>query len=202
MVSVWLAPSSMWSFTTRLTILMTEKLHHEYPHGAPTLLETEIYPLRWDVSSAHEPPDINGLPSLDYAVYLFETVKFHLGQSYRIFDEEAFLNNLHIFYHGDAVQRATEYRLWFIQFLLVISFGTALLSRTKGVEPPGSKFFVRAMSLLPDLASLWKDSLLAIEVLAMAGLYLYSIDQRESAHIYVSPNRNRLACNFLIPMIP
>ncbi|PYH76783.1 hypothetical protein BO82DRAFT_436379 [Aspergillus uvarum CBS 121591] len=40
------------------------------------------------------------------------------------------------------------------------------------------------MSLMPDHASLWKDSLLlAIEVPALASLYLYSIDQRESAHI-------------------
>ncbi|QQK40056.1 Zn(II)2Cys6 transcription factor [Penicillium digitatum] len=36
---IWLAPSSMWSFTTRLTILMSEKLHHGYPRNAPTLEE-------------------------------------------------------------------------------------------------------------------------------------------------------------------
>lgn len=166
--------------------MMTEQLYHEYPHNAPTLLETEIYPIRWDVCSIHQPPDISGLPSLDYALYLFETVKFHLGQSYRFFDEGAFLSNLHEFYHGNAAQRAADYRLWFIQFLLVVSFGTALLSRSKGTDPPGSKFFTRAMSLMPDHASLWKDSLLAIEVLAMAALYLYSIDQRESGQIYVS----------------
>ncbi|QQK40055.1 Zn(II)2Cys6 transcription factor [Penicillium digitatum] len=41
------------------------------------------------------------------------------------------------------------------------------------------------MSLIPDHASLWKDSLPAIEVLAIAALYLYSIDQRESAYIYL-----------------
>ncbi|RMZ46286.1 hypothetical protein CA14_008158 [Aspergillus flavus] len=81
---------------------------------------------------------------------------------------------------------ATEHRLWFILFLLVLAFGTAFLHRSKrSKDPPGSKFFIRAMSLMPDHAPLWKGSLLAIEVLGMAGLYLYSIDQRESAHIYV-----------------
>lgn len=81
---------------------------------------------------------------------------------------------------------ATEHRLWFIQFLLVLAFGTAFLHRSgRSKDPPGSKFFIRAMSLMPDQAPLWKGSLLAIEVLGMAGLYLYSIDQRESAHIYV-----------------
>ncbi|GKZ67843.1 hypothetical protein AnigIFM50267_002395 [Aspergillus niger] len=173
----------MWSFTTRLTILMTEKLHSKYPDGAPSLVEKEVYPLRWDSCASNERPDISGLPSLDYALYLFDTVKFHLGQNYRFFDEELFIKNIHEFYHGDPVKMAREHRLWFVQYLLVLSFGTAFLSRTKSDDPPGSNFFVRAMSLMPHHASLWKDSLLAIEVLALAGLYLYSIDQRESAYI-------------------
>lgn len=88
---------------------------------------------------------------------------------------------------------ASEQRLWFIQYLLVLSFGSAFLSRTKSDDPPGSHFFVRAMSLMPNHSSLWKDSLLAIEVLAMVGLYLYSIDQRESAYIYVSTSKFFLA---------
>ena len=198
---VWLAPSSMWSFTTRLTILMTEKLYSTYPDSAPTLAAKEVYPLRWDSCASKELPDISGLPSLDYALYLFETVKFHLGQSYRFFDEDKFLENLHEFYHGDPVRMVTESRLWFIQYLLVLSFGTAFLCRTKSDEPPGSVFFVRAMSLMPDHASLWKDSLLGIEVLAMTGLYLYSIDQRESAYIYVS-ELSRFRFSESISLIP
>ncbi|PYI20213.1 hypothetical protein BO99DRAFT_383021 [Aspergillus violaceofuscus CBS 115571] len=182
---IWLAPSSMWSFTTRLTILMTEKLHRRYPHNAPTLRAKEIYPLRWDVCPASRPPDIAGLPSLDYSLYLFNTVKFHLGQL-RFFNEEQFVERLRDFYHGNPAAIAMKYRLWLIQLLLVLSFGTALLCRAKSPDqPPGSRFFARAMSLMPDHASLWKDSLLAIEVLALASLYLYSIDQRESAHIYL-----------------
>lgn len=183
---VWLAPSSMWSFTTRLAILISETLHYKYPESAPTLVEKEVYPLRWECCATKEQPDISGLPSLDYALYLFDTVKFHLGQSYRFFDEEQFIQNLNEFYHGDPISMASEQRLWFIQYLLVLSFGSAFLSRTKSDDPPGSQFFVRAMSLMPNHTSLWKDSLLAIEVLAMVGLYLYSIDQRESAYIYVS----------------
>lgn len=186
MSAVWLAPSSMWSFTTRLTILMTEKLYSRYPDSAPTLVEKEVYPLRWDRCSSKDAPDITGLPSLDHALYLFATVKFHLGQNYRFFDEDQFIQNVREFYQGDPVRMATEHQLWYIQYLLVLSFGTAFLCRTRSDKPPGAEFFVRAMSLMPDHASLWKDSLLAIEVLALAGLYFYSIDQRESAYIYVS----------------
>ena len=165
---------------------MSEQLHHEFPYDAPTLVEKEIYSLRWDICPESEPPDISGLPSLDYALYLFDTVKFQLGQSFRFFDEKQFVNYLQEFYHGEPAKMAAEYRLWFIQFLLVLAFGTALLCRSKSSQPPGAKFFLRAMSLMPYHASMWKDSLMASEVLAMASLYLYSIDQRESAHINVS----------------
>ena len=165
---------------------MSEELHHEYPQNAPTLIEREVYPLRWNLCSANDAPDITGLPSLDYALYLFDTVKFQLGQSFRFFDEKQFAKRLQEFYHGEPAKMASEYCLWFIQFLLVVAFGTALLCRSKSAQPPGSQFFVRAMSLMPYHAPMWKDSLLASEVLAMASLYLYSIDQRESAVLHVS----------------
>lgn len=166
--------------------MMTEKLHLESPYTVPNSLDQDIYPLHWTPIPVDDPPDISGLPSVDHALYLFNTVKFHLDHNYRFFDEETFLGNVHEFYYGNAVKMATEGRLWFVHFLLVLAFGNAFLLQSRNSKaPPGSKFFVRAMSLVPDHASLWKDSLLAIEVLALAGLYLYSIDHRESAHIYV-----------------
>ncbi|KAL1634393.1 hypothetical protein SLS56_002403 [Neofusicoccum ribis] len=129
--------------------------------------------------------NITGLPSMDHALYLFNTVKFHL--SYRFFDDGEFTKNVHEFYYGKAQEKATESRLWFVQFLIILAFGNALVrhkSRTPR-KPRGAKYFVRAMSLMPDHTSMWKDSLLGIEVLILAGLYLYSIDQKESAHVYV-----------------
>lgn len=166
--------------------MMAEKLHLESPYTIPNSLDQEIYPLHWRHAAADGPVDISGLPSIDHVLYLFNTVKFHLGQSYRFFDEETFLNYIHEFYYGNALKKATECRLWFVQFLLVLAFGNAFLQQSRNTkDPPGSKFFVRAMSLMPDHASLWRDGLLAVEVLALAGLYLYSIDHRESAHVYV-----------------
>ncbi|KAF4902225.1 Thiamine repressible genes regulatory protein thi1 [Colletotrichum viniferum] len=184
---IWLAPSSTWSFTARLTLMMAENLQLETPFSAPSFLNDEIHTLKWSAAGADEPPDIKGLPSIEHALYLYNTVKFHLGQNYQFLDDEVFVQNVNEFYYGNPVQKAAESRLWFIQFLLVLSFGQAFLSRSKTPkEPPGSKFFIRAMSLLPDPSLLWKDSLLAIEVLALAGLYLYSIYQRESAQLYVA----------------
>ncbi|KAE8420921.1 Zn(II)2Cys6 transcription factor [Aspergillus pseudocaelatus] len=183
---IWLAPTSVWSFTARLSVMLSEKLQLASPYTTPSQLDKDIYPLQWKQATAEGPPDISGLPSIDHALYLFNTVKFHLGVKYRFFDEDNFLAHIHEFYEGNAAEKANESRLWFVQFLLVLAFGNAFLLQSRNVkDPPGSKFFVRAMALMPDHASLWKDSLLASETLALAGLYLYCIDHRESAHVYV-----------------
>lgn len=131
--------------------------------------------------------DLSGLPSIDYAFYLFRTVRFHLGQDYYLVEDHDFEDNLREFYYGNAAQKVVSSRLWFVQFLIVLAFGHAFLLSSKGSDAPGSKFFVRAMALMPSHSSLWKDSLLAIQVSALAALYLYSVDKREPAHIYVSP---------------
>ncbi|KAB8248430.1 hypothetical protein BDV35DRAFT_403587 [Aspergillus flavus] len=183
---IWLAPSSMWSFTARLTLMMTERLNLE-SHSAPNLIDRDIYLLHWRPAPPDDQPDIHGLPSLDHALYLLNTVMFYMGQNYFLFEKKTFLAHLHEFYYGDALSKAMEYKLWFVQYLLVLAFGSAfVIQPTKNTrEPPGAKYFIRAMSLMPEHSTLWKDSLLAIEVLGLAGLYLYSIDHRESAHVYL-----------------
>lgn len=177
----------MWSFTARLTLMMTERLNLE-SHSAPNLIDRDIYLLHWRPAPPDDQPDIHGLPSLDHALYLLNTVMFYMGQNYFLFEKKTFLAHLHEFYYGDALSKAMEYKLWFVQYLLVLAFGSAfVIQPTKNTrEPPGAKYFIRAMSLMPEHSTLWKDSLLAIEVLGLAGLYLYSIDHRESAHVYVS----------------
>ncbi|KAL3493276.1 fungal-specific transcription factor domain-containing protein [Aspergillus germanicus] len=183
---VWLAPTSLWSLTTRLSLMMADNLELDSPYRVPSSLDKEIYPLRWTPVPLEDPPDITGLPSIDDALYLFNTVKHHLDQHYRFFDDKAFTARLKEFYSGNSLQFATENRLWFVSFLLILAFGNAFLLRNRNsTTPPGSKFFVRAMSLIPDYTNLWTDGLLAVEVLALAGLYLYCIDHRESAHVYV-----------------
>lgn len=171
--------------------MMAENLHLESPYKVPSSLDKEVYPLRWRSAPAEDPPDISGLPSIDDALYLFNTVKHHLDQHYRFFDEESFTARLQEFYSGNSLQKATENRLWFVHFLLVLAFGNAFLLRSRNTkDAPGSKFFLRAMSLMPDYTNLWTDGLLAVEVLALTGLYLYSIDHRESAHVYVRSSQN------------
>lgn len=118
---------------------------------------------------------------------MLSTVKFHLSPLYRFFDEREFLTNLHEFYNH-APEKAQESRLWYIQFLIILAFGEALLTPVRTAENTGSwtRFFIRALSLLPDITGLWRDPILAIEVLALIALYFHSVDMRDTAYCYVS----------------
>ncbi|KAL4952954.1 hypothetical protein BDW69DRAFT_195255 [Aspergillus filifer] len=182
----WLAPTSAWSFTARLKLMIAEKLNIEAQYSDPELFDGDLYPIQWAPVAPGLPPDISNLPSIDHALYLFNTVKFHLGHNFRIVHEPEFVENVHRFYYGDAVKQACESRLWLVEFLLVLAFGNAFLAQGKSATgPPGAKYFVRAMSLMPDHTSLSRGGFVAIEALALTGLYLYSIDHRSSAHVYI-----------------
>ncbi|KAF9872457.1 hypothetical protein CkaCkLH20_09954 [Colletotrichum karsti] len=185
---IWLAPWSTWSFTMRLMLILGEKLKPSAPPIPKQMLVDDIYDIPLKSFSPSHFPDTRYLPSLDHALYLFNTVKFHLGQTYRFFDDAEFESQIREFYSGHVAQKAAESRLWFAKFLLVLAFGTAFHARpghAESKDPPGGKFFMQAMSILPDNLQLWRDSLMATEVLAMIGLYLFSIDERESAHVYL-----------------
>ncbi|OOQ91732.1 Zn(II)2Cys6 transcription factor [Penicillium brasilianum] len=185
---IWLAPSSAWSLTARLIVMMTEKLEVDSTNDPPRFyLDGDIYPFAWNRVTNADPVDMSGLPSLDYALHLFQIVQFHLGQAYRIFDHDSFVTRIRQFYNSPSDGKAAEPRFWFVQFLMVLALGNAFLSRPRNQkDPPGAKFFARAMSAMPNYTSTGKDSLLAIEALALVGLYLYAIDHREAAHVHVS----------------
>ena len=112
--------------------------------------------------------------------------RFHLGQIYRFFEADSFRARIHDLYnHREPAATATS-KIWFVQFLLVVAFGNAFLSRKKCRKPPGSRFFARAMFLMPKHIQMGKDCFMLMEALALASLYLYAVDYREEAHINVS----------------
>jgi hypothetical protein len=165
--------------------MLSETLYPQDSSLPPSLFSTEIYTLTYKTSAAHDLPDVTDLPSLNHALYLFNAVKFHLGQTYRLYDEDEFEKEIRDFY-PNALQKAADCPLWFSKFLLTMAFGTAFHAPPRdSPDAPGSKFFIRAMALMPDSNSLWKDSFLAMEVLALGGLYLHSVDQREGANFFV-----------------
>jgi len=148
--------------------------------------DASAYMLDLSNCQAALPPDISGLPTLDLALYLTNTVKFNICQTFNLFDEIEFTKTLHDFYNSPA-QVANKSRLWYVQFLVVIAFGKAFLQQGRADStPPGSIFFVRAMNLLPSSESLYSEPVPAIETLCMISLYLQSADMRCSAYSYVS----------------
>ncbi|KAL4883600.1 fungal-specific transcription factor domain-containing protein [Aspergillus karnatakaensis] len=186
---IWLAPSSPWSLTRRLIVMMTDKFDQSSVHDLPPpYLDGDIYPLSWNSITllGKSPIDTSNLPSLDYALYLFNIVRFRLGQGYRFFETDLFITRMNRFYATRPDESATEPRFWLVQFLMVLALGNAFLARPRNQrDPPGSKYFNRAMAAMPPFTSTGKDSLLAIEALALVSLYLYAIDHREAAHVHI-----------------
>lgn len=149
-------------------------------------MDGDAYEIHWRKASSEEAPDISGLPSLEHALYILNTVQFHFGHLYRMFDESEFLRHLYGFYE-DAAAKVQESGLWYIQFLVILAFGDAFLAPVrKANNASWTKFFSRAMSLLPDTTDMWREPTLATEVLALIALYLHSVDMRDNSYCYVS----------------
>ncbi|KAL0939637.1 uncharacterized protein CTRU02_206247 [Colletotrichum truncatum] len=183
----WLGPTSTWAYSRQvLTMIQGQLVQHESPE-VPLKVDAQAFKLDWPSSRevvSKPPVDI---PSLDYALYLTNTVKFHLGQTYHLFEEELFMNGLYQFYRSGLKTGSTANgRLWYIHFLLIMAFGKALLvPGTPDQNPPGSGLVSRALELLPDTHGLYEDPVLSVEILCCLALYLQSVDHRNSAYTYI-----------------
>lgn len=132
-------------------------------------------------------PEAPPLPSLDHAIYLLNTVKFHCGQVFHLFDEESFTKYMYDFYSDPSAQMTTG-SLEYIHLLVILAFGKALVGNNyQGKRPPGAEYFVKALQLLPSVHVLFGQPILATEVLCCIALYFQCLDYRHSAHNFVSP---------------
>ncbi|KAF6798770.1 hypothetical protein CSOJ01_12659 [Colletotrichum sojae] len=183
----WLGLSSTWAYSRQVLNLIQGHLgQHESPE-VPLNVDAQAFKLDWPSCRDFAPRPATDIPSLDYALYLTNTVKFHLGQTYHLFDEDSFMEGLYEFYrNGPKMEATADARLWYIQFLLVMAFGKALLvPGTPDQSPPSSGLVTRALELLPDSHGLYQDPILSVEVLCCLALYLQSIDHRNSAYTYI-----------------
>lgn len=149
-------------------------------------LDGDAYTINWTRTNKEQRPDLSRLPSFDYASHLINTVKYHLGGIFHVFDEEHFTRKLQEFYEKDP-KGANLDRLWYTQFLTLLAFGKSLLHSNKSTAPPaGNEFFCRAMSTLPEMPALHEEPVLAAEVLCLIALYFHCLDMRQTAYSYVS----------------
>ncbi|OHF04116.1 fungal specific transcription factor domain-containing protein [Colletotrichum orchidophilum] len=180
----YMGPTSSWSFCRRVLALLGKRI----PEAAPDpwhLPHEGAFRMQWTPLGATETPDVSNLPPLDYALFLFNTVKFYLGAVFYVIDEPSFLKNLHELYE-DPVGKASASRLWYAQYLLVLAFGKAfVVNGSSHAAPPGVQYAARAMSLLPDLSGLNPDTIPAIQALALAALYFQCLDMRLAAYQHI-----------------
>ncbi|KAM0429994.1 hypothetical protein ACHAPT_006000 [Fusarium lateritium] len=129
---------------------------------------------------------MDNLPSFDYAIYLTNTVKFHITQTYHLFEESKFSQTLNLIYNQETQLLDGQNRLEYIQYFVVMAFGKALLGRAgSNTQPPGSEYFLQAIKMFPDITGLCQDPILSVEICCGLALYLQSIDHRNSAYLYL-----------------
>ncbi|KAJ5159547.1 transcriptional regulator family: Fungal Specific TF [Penicillium canariense] len=181
----YMGPTSSWSFCRRVLRLIGRRVPESNCPPDPWHLDGMAFKLQWRPLPPDEVPDVTNLPPLDYALFLFSTVKFYFGFLSLIIDEEAYLRDLHEFYKNPTVKAASA-RYWYVQYLLVLAFGKAFLThKNPSGTPPGHQYASRAMALLPDLSGMHEDPLTCIQALSLGAVYLQSIDMRRAAFQHI-----------------
>ncbi|KAI5460691.1 hypothetical protein BGZ63DRAFT_488712 [Mariannaea sp. PMI_226] len=190
-ITVFLGPTSTWTFCRRAFTLLENAPNSPDTPRAPLNLDGAAFRLRWQSKPSADASDLAKLPALDYALFVYNTVKFRLGELFCIVDEARFFRVFDEF-HKQPLPTAQTHNLWFVEYLLILAFGKAFMSSPSLTPdsppvPPGSDLAARALSLLPDVAFLQDDrpALLAIEVLSLAALYFHAIDMRSPAYQYI-----------------
>ncbi|WDK16993.1 Zn(II)2Cys6 transcription factor [Colletotrichum graminicola] len=192
----FLGSSSNWSFSRQVLSVTHE---HVCQSPLPTnslLFDGCAYDLGWNGSRTAQTLDSRPIPSYDYAIFLINAVKFHCGQMFHLFEEDEFMDNMQTFYSKSSTDRAEEDTLWFIHFLVVLSFGKSLIQRkNQGKRPSGAEFFVRALQLIPDVTALCKQPIMSTEILCCIAWYYQALDFRHAAHNFIGQAKS-IAMNY------
>ncbi|KAI8268582.1 Proline utilization trans-activator [Colletotrichum sp. SAR11_239] len=182
----FLAPGSNWSFSRHVLSVTHD---HVCQSPLPTnslLFDGCAYDLGWDGSRSTQALDSRFIPSIDYAIFLINAVKFHCDQMFHLFEVDEFMVNMQNFYAKSSADRAEDTSLWYIHFLVILAFGKSLIQRkSEGKRPSGADFFVRALQLLPDVTALCKEPILSSEILCSIAWYYQALDFRHAAHNFI-----------------
>ncbi|KAM0198623.1 hypothetical protein ACHAQI_012295, partial [Fusarium lateritium] len=183
----FLGPSSTWAYSRHVMGLIRQYVDQEASPEVPLNHDGAAFNI--DLPSMKQSDvviSMESLPSLDYALYLTNTVKFHIVQTYHLFDEQRFMQSLMSLYNDGPPPLSAENRMWYVQYFLVMALGKGLLTRGMSKAGlPGGDYFMRAMELFPNANGLYQDPILSIEVCCGLALYLQAVDHRNSAYLYL-----------------
>lgn len=184
--SFYLGHSSTWAFSQQVMRFLQEHVDTSDVGKYPLHIDINAFNLDQARPWPRDPPSTKGLPTLDYAIYLTNTVKFQVSPLFHVFEEELFLPCLRKFY-ANPMAYATSSPLWYLQYLLVMALGKAFLAQPDSNgdgTPPGSELFLRALSRLPDPSGMNHDPLLSMEILCLLSIYLQALGRRLDAYAY------------------
>ncbi|CAI9632194.1 unnamed protein product [Alternaria burnsii] len=181
----YLGTSSNWSFHGQILNLVHEHTRKSPLPSADLLFDGSAYDLPWDGTRSLPDSTSPVIPSIDYAIFLINAVKFHCAQLVHLFDEDEFMANMHAFYSNSETGTWKE-SMWYIHFLIILAFGkTFIQAKGNAPRPPGADFFVQALQLLPDTNRLCREPVTAVEILCCIALYLQALDSRNAAHVTI-----------------
>lgn len=194
---VYLGTSSNWSFGRRVLLAAHERVMHSAPSPEELLFPGQTYDLGWNGLRSSLPEfDLTLLPQAEFAIYLINAVKFHVGQLFHLYDEDTFMLEFSRFHDDNDKAGPAMDSLWFTHYLLILAFGHAFVTREcRSGRPPGCEFFVQAMASLPPLGFGDPDLFELIETLCCAALYLHSLDIRGPAYRMVRNYSSLPKCN-------
>ncbi|RSM09441.1 hypothetical protein CEP52_004071 [Fusarium oligoseptatum] len=130
--------------------------------------------------------NVRGWPSEEEANQLLELVVLNVGISQHLFDIRSFSDSLSRLYR-DTGNETPIRGLWFVQVLFVLAIGKLLRAGTvEDSEVPGVAFFNEAMKHMPAMSDMKKHSVLGIEVVGLAALFLQVADRKDEAYLYAS----------------
>lgn len=181
-----MGPSSSWAFCRRVLSLVGKHLPNADCEPPPWHLDGSAFRMSRRLLGPDEPPDVSNLPPSDFALFLVKTAVFYLGPLANIIDEHDFQRHMRELYE-DAPTKARRCKHWYSLFLLVLAFGKAFIgSGARDDKPPGYHYAARAMSMLPDMASVDYEPVISAQALTLAALYYQSVDMRVAAFHHVS----------------
>ncbi|KAK1518620.1 uncharacterized protein CCOS01_11440 [Colletotrichum costaricense] len=126
------------------------------------------------------------LPQLSYAEYLTNTIVLTFGSLYSLFDAEAFLEKLRMFYSERATGTVPNPCLWHIQMLLVLGLGKSILSREHSQSgPAGMVYFASAIEAMSDIRRLYQSPFLSMEILSLTALFMHATDMLQEAYVTI-----------------
>ncbi|KXS98756.1 hypothetical protein AC578_9030 [Pseudocercospora eumusae] len=183
---IYMGTSSSWAFGRRVLMIAHEHILRQPLSAEHLLFPGKTYNLGWDGERNSVPAfDTALLPQADYAMYLINAVKFHVGQIFHLFEEDVFMENFGRLHeqHSTCSNSSLKSSMWFKHYLLLLAFGKEFVARGGASQrPSGLEFFVQATATLPDLLFAEQDPYEELEVLSCAALYLHSLDCRGAAY--------------------